>query len=280
MSAQNNEQKYLSQMVNAHKVANILMPLVEAVEINKHTESVDKVDVKTLFKNVIETGGRISETLAESHNFTDTSLISDKLFLTLAKSLRNSVVMFNATSLQLIESEVLDVFDECAPFLSSFCSEAMKDISSRGGQLPDVEKMRVEMDIQGHVVGALMRMFMPVWLFHTSLRTSGHVKDSETIVELNVRVSKFLIELLFKMTAKISNKESSVSSMFYMNGLTVAAEIITTSVHEYNTKLVKSPQHLSQYLSSPESILQALVEPISANFSTMNSVIKTVLSGK
>ena len=280
MSEQKLDMKYMSQMVNAHKVANIMMPLIEAVEINHHTEAVDGLDLAALLKNVVETGGRISESLSEKHNFAETSLISDKLFLTLAKTLRNTVVMFNSTSLQLMESEIMDVFDECAPFLSSFCSEAMKDISGRNAGMSEVERTKVEMDIQGHVIGCLSRMFMPVWLFHTSLRTSGHIKDTDTIVDLNVKASSFLFELLFKMVEKISNKDDEVSSMFYLNALSIAAEIITSSTHDFNGRLIKNQKHLEQYMRSPESVLKLLVEPISANFIAMNSVTKSVLAKK
>ncbi|MEG3764887.1 hypothetical protein [Alteromonas sp. 14N.309.X.WAT.G.H12] len=270
--------KYMSQMVNAHKVANILMPLIEALEINHNTESIAHVSLPDLLKCVVETGGKIVESLSERHNFTDTSLISDKLFLTLAKSLRNSVVMFNMTSLQLMESEIKDVFDECAPFLTSFCAEAIKDVSERHARISEVERTKLEMDIQGYVIGSLSRMFMPVWLFHTSLRTSGHITGVDTIVDLNVDASRFLFELLFKMVEKVTAKKQPDDIMFYSNTLFLASEIITTSVHDFNHKLVKNQKSLERYLASPSEILQVLVEPISANFIAMNNVTKSILA--
>jgi hypothetical protein len=270
--------KYVSQMVNAHKVANLLVPLIEAIEINHKTEMVDDADLGKLLKSVIETGGRIFESISDKNEFSDTSLISDKLFITLSKSLRNSVVLFNSTSLQMMESEIMDVFDENADFLSSFCEAGMKDVGDRAGQMSDTERLKMKMDVQGHVVGALSRMFMPVWLFHTSLRTANVVKDSDKIVELNVRASGFLFDILDRMVQKLVDKDDKVSSLFYLNGLSMSADIITSTVHDFNSKLIKNKSHLEQYLEDPEKILSLLVEPISANFAAMNKVTKSILS--
>jgi hypothetical protein len=274
----NDEIKYVSQIMNAHKIGNILVPLIEAVEINHKTEMVDGADLNKLFQSVIETGGRIFETLSDNKELSDTSQMSDKLFIALAKSLRNSVVLFNSTSLQMMESEIMDVFDDNAKYISSFCEAGMKDIGNRAGKMSEVERVRMEMDVQGHVIGSLSKMFMPIWLFHTSLRTANVIKDTEKLLDLNIQASSFFFEILDKMVGKIVDKEDKHSSMFYLNGLSMSADLITSTVHEFNAKLIKNKKQLNQYIEEPESILTLLIEPISANFSAMNKVTKSILA--
>lgn len=271
--------KYVSQLVNAHKVSGLLIPLIEAVEINRVTRGVDRLSVKDLLKHVVESGGEIFQSLLdENDRVLDTGLIPDKLFLTLSKSLRNNIVLYNNPSLSLVKDDMIDLFDSNIDFIQRYKNDAIEEVvKNSNGKTPENEKKRSAQEALGHASGAISQMFMPVWVFHTNLYTSGFL-DEESLTELNRRASNYLVKVLDTIVKRMGSSHEKCESMFKIDTLFICAEMIANIIHDYNRKLIKNKKELENYIENPEKTLSRLVPAIYSNFSVLNKIAEETLS--
>jgi hypothetical protein len=197
------------------------------------------------------------------------------LFLTLSKTLRNNVVLYNNSSLSLIKDDLMSMFKENEVFIQRYQNEGVeKNLSSNIGE---TEKIRHDQYSKGHVVGALSQMFMPVWTFHTNLYTSAFI-DEEEMVDLNAKVSAFLSDILEILMARMKKTQSSYFDDFKVSSMFLCAEMIANVVHDYNGKLIKNRDNLDAYIKDPVDLLSDLVPAIYANFSALNKAAEGALS--
>ncbi len=272
--------KYVNQLINAHKISMIIVPLIEAVEINKRTQGVEALELKSLLKQVIETGGELYQGLLdESEQLVDTGLVPDKLFLTLSKSLRNSIVLYNSSSLSLVKDSIADLFEDNIEFIQRYQNESSDPVNVNGRNDAALESARRKerQESIGYVSGALSEMFMPIWLFHTNLYTSGLI-DESSMVELNQKTSKYLVDIMDTMLERLKSSQGKMSKDFELNSVFLCAEMIANVLHNYNGKLIKNRDSLNAYMKDPEKTLSAIVPALYANFTLLNEVAGGALS--
>jgi hypothetical protein len=272
--------RQIQQLVNAHKIAEILVPLIEAVEINKTTRGVSTLSLTDMFAHVIDTGGEIYRSLLDKNeNIIDTGLVSDKLFLVLAKAMRNSVVLYNSASLSLVKDEIGTAFDDNIEFIQRYQNDIIKQVGSEE-KMSSRDLKRVKQESLGYVAAAVSQMVMPLWLFHTNLYTSGFI-NAEEMASINKSSSGYMLALLEKLQDKMKesytqngkgdNKDFLISSM-HLN-----AEMIANVVHDFNGKLIKNKKSLDEYIANPIVVLAKLVPPIYANMLSLNDVAEKAL---
>jgi hypothetical protein len=270
--------KYISQLVNSHKLSAILIPLIEAVEINKRNGVIDNLHPKDLLKHVIEVGGELyQELLDDNSDIAETGLVADKLFLTLAKALRNSIVLYNSPSLSLMKDEISNMFDENINFIQSYQNTNEKLLYGESGErLSAREKSDRKQYAMGYSLSALSQMFMPIWLFHTNLYTSGLI-DEEGIVELNSEVSSYMVLVLKTLMEKMKTSHGENSEEFEVNSLFLCAEMCSNVLYDYHGKLIKNKANLEQYILDPKVVLSKIVPALYANFATLNDALFTTM---
>lgn len=268
--------RYINQLVNAHKISLILVPLIEAIEINKRTAGVDDLSLDDLLKKVIDTGGDIYQDLLEGDTLLDVGLVSDKLFLTLSKSLRNNIVLYNSPSLSLIKEEMIDMMKEHSGFIQKYQNLAfVKDVGSE--KLSKLEVRQAKQYSQSYIVGGLSQMFMPIWTFHTNLYTSNII-DEEKLTLLNMEASSYIVKAMDLILDKISMSQGAYSKEFSGTSVFLCAEMIANVLHDFNGKLIKNKSSLDAYLKDPESILSKLLPALYSNFRILNKSAENILS--
>jgi len=268
--------RYINQLVNAHKISLILVPLIEAIEINKRTAGVDDLSLDDLLKKVIDTGGDIYQELLDGDTLLDVGLVSDKLFLTLSKSLRNNIVLYNAPSLSLIKEELTDMMKEHNGFIQKYQNLAfINDVGN--SRLSKFEERQSKQYSLSYIVGGLSQMFMPIWTFHTNLYTSNIV-DEEKMTTLNLEASDFVVKSMDLILDKISSSQGSYSKDFYGSSVFLCAEMIANVLHDFHGKLIKNNSSLNAYLENPESILSKLLPALYSNFMILNKSAENILA--
>jgi hypothetical protein len=270
--------KYINQLVNAHKVSAFLVPLVEAMEINKRTSGVDNLSLPDMLKTVIETGGEVYQEILDGETLVDTGLIPDKLFQVLAKTLRNNVVLYNSASLALIKDDMVKMFTKNIDFLQKY--QNLGSEKNAGGQRAPstIDAIRERQYSMGHAVSALSQMFMPVWIFHTNLYTSALI-DEDRMADLNTEVSSYLVSILNVLMKKMEVSQSKYFKDFQINSLFLCAEMIANLMHDYNGKIIKNKESLNEYIESPINLISELVPAMYASFSALNKAAEGALSG-
>ena len=272
--------KLVSQLINTHKVASIISPLVEAVEVNKHTGSIPDLSLSNLLKTVIETGGEVYESLQDKNkDIVEMGLVPDKVFLILSKALRNSVILYNSQSLSLIKDDVIQMLDENIGFIQRYANDTESEVNPPNERSKEV-KPQENIDLTGkeYALSSLSQIYMPIWLYHTNLYLSGMI-DDEKLVELNNKVSSFFSSLLDRLMKRISEPQGRYSKEFKYSSMFLCSELIANVTHNFDKKLIKNKKQLDIYLDEPEVILSHLVKPVYACFVSMNSVMEeTVFS--
>lgn len=271
--------KLISQLVNAHKVSSIIVPLSEAVEINKRTHGIKDLSLNELFSHVIETGGDIYETiLDESKNgkLIDTGLVPDKLFFVLSKALRNCVILYNSASLSLIKDDIIDLFSNNIDFIQQYQNDTEIELN---GKLSEQERKKLEQESFGYVTSSLSQAFMPIWLFHTNLYTSGFIKEDE-LVRLNRDASDYVVTVIDTIMKRLKSPQGKYSDAFSPSTMFICSEMIANITHSYNCKLIKNQKHLDVYITSPDKVLSSLLPAIYSCFSAMNDVVESAVFGK
>jgi hypothetical protein len=270
--------KYINQLVNAHKVSAFLVPLVEAMEINKRTSGVDNLSLPDMLKTVIETGGEVYQEILDEEALVDTGLIPDKLFQVLAKTLRNNVVLYNSASLALIKDDMVKMFTKNIDFLQKYQNLGFEKNTGGKSTPSRVDAIIERQHSMGHAVSALSQMFMPVWIFHTNLYTSAFI-DEDKMADLNMEVSSYLVNILDVFMKKMESSQSKYFNDFQINSLFLCAEMIANLMHDYNGKIIKNKESLNEYIESPIELISELVPAMYANFSALNKAAEGALSG-
>jgi hypothetical protein len=266
----NENTKYINQLVNAHKVSSILVPLVEALEINKHTEAIPGLNLEDMFSNVVDTSGEIyQELLDRDAKLIDTGLVSDKLMITLAKALRNNLVLYNSNSLSLIKDELLGVFEKNIEFIQNY----QNPLQSR--LFKDSDRAE-EQFLLGYAVSAVAEVFMPVCLFHTSLYSSNLV-DEHKLSELNIEVMDYLLSVMNAVLEKVNSAHGEYSEDFKISSLHVCAGITANVIHDFSGKLIKNKSKLEEYIQSPTQVISKLTPAIYSNFSAMSGMVNNAI---
>jgi hypothetical protein len=270
--------KYINQLVNAHKVSAFLVPLVEAMEINKRTSGVDNLSLPDMLKTVIETGGEVYQEILDEEALVDTGLIPDKLFQVLAKTLRNNIVLYNSASLALIKDDMVKMFTKNIDFLQKYQNLGFEKVAGGQSAPSKIDAIRERQYSMGHAVSALSQMFMPVWIFHTNLYTSALI-DEDKMADLNMEVSSYLINILDVLMKKMESSQSKYFKDFKINSLFLCSEMIANLMHDYNGKIIKNKESLNEYIESPIDLISELVPAMYASFSALNKAAEGALSG-
>ena len=270
-----NKIKQTSRLINAHKIAGIISPLVEAVEINKRSGAIGGISVDSLFEHVIEIGQEIyKEILGISDKVVDNGEVPDKIFLILAKSLRNSVVLYGSASLHLMKDEILGVFSKNLSFLQHYQNNTEKVID---GNVFDYE-IDSEGDVD-YIATSVAQMFMPIWLFHSNLYASGKI-NVDQMVELNSKVSTYMTGVLLSLHKRMLDAEGEMAPKFKNSSLFVCAEISSNLLYDYQSKIINTKKALVLYIESPEKLLSKLVPSIYASMHAMNEISNKILNNK
>jgi hypothetical protein len=268
--------KYINQLLNAHKVSSIVVPLIEAVDINKRTQAIKNLKLDDLLKTVITTGGEIyQEILDGDEKLLETGLVPDKLFLMLSKTLRNNVVLFNSTSLSVIKDEILNTFEAHSSFIQKYQNETEKTIA---GDKPKstLEALRETQYAFSYVTSAIAELLMPITIFHSNLYTSGFV-DEKRMTELNMQVMDYLITIMDAMVDRMSAAQGHYDEMFKINSISLCAGIMSNILNDFSGKMSKNKKTLELYIVKPEQILSKLTPVFYSSFSTMmRSAEKTI----
>lgn len=267
--------KHINKLINSHKISLILQPLIEAVEINKRSGSVDDVDASELLKHVIEVGTELYQSILDNDGeIVDSGLIADKLFITLSKSLRNSLILYNTKSLGVIKDDILSLFANNSSFIQKYQNLHEKEVNS------PVDSSSFDRDYYervDHIVSSLAKLFMPVWLFHTNLYTSGLI-DHNKLTSLNVEVSNYLVAVLSKIMDRMASEHGKYHEDFKVNSMFLCSEIISSTLFDYNLKLIKNRAQLDQYIKSPTSLIKQLVPAMMSSFKVLNDTVEGAIN--
>lgn len=247
-------------LVNNLKMAAILSPLLEAVEINKRTEGVSGLNASDMFRDVIETGSDIyQQLLVKNNKIQESGLVSDKLFLLLALCLRNSTVLYNSPSLSVIKDDIINLFHENADFIQQYPSQVTGRKEKAEDTIPSSAPC---------AISAMAAMFIPVWLFHSNIFTSGLI-SLEQMNELNSRVCFYLKNSVEKVS-DILPKEAHPAlraHIFYL-----CAESASKILVDYQIKLLKSKPVMFQYIKEPEIAMSRILPVMNSAWSTLNEL--------
>jgi hypothetical protein len=273
-----NENFALQQLVNTHKVAAIIMPLIEAVEINKRSGGIKNLQVKDLLKQVIETGSEIYQALLDEENLVvDTGLVSDKLFVSLAMSLRNSVVLYSNASLALMKDEMISVFKAHSTFIQEYQNDFVLGKSVNGMSDPEKVSEHAKKEALNYILPALSKIYMPIYLFHTNLYTSGFV-DAVKVAKLNHETFGYITDVLSAMVRRVSSSQGENDNYFKESSLVMCSDLITHVLRDYHRKLANNEKTLRAYIASPLAELEKLVPVLYANFQLLNSESERALT--
>jgi len=270
------QKESVMKLINAHKLSMILIPLIEAVEINKRSGNIDGLKVSDLLSHVIDVGTDIYQKLLSENNETaivESGAVADKLYITLAKALRNSIVLYNTPSLSLMRDEVESLFQVHQNFMSKYQTETSVQVNKSAER--EISKLTAE-SIE-HTTSSLTQMFMPFWLFHTNLYTSGIIGDVK-LVELNQKATGYMIKVIDKLMEKMSRNHGSYNENFKISSLFICSEMTSNVVYDFHGKLIKNKKMLNAYIESPESVLSRLVPAILASFGVLTSCIDDTIS--
>ena len=251
----NTDENQLQKLINAHKLGQIISPLAEATEITRHTGGVSGVTVSALFDEVLKSSGTLYEkVMGEGNALPDMSVISDSIFVTLAKAIRNNTVIFNNPSLQMLHDDMVGLIENHHGFIANF-------IEKNGENDPQA------VTLKGEVTAAIMTLYTPMWRFHLSLYTSGFI-GNEKLSALNTRVATFLLDVVKTVVNKKRTPVSESDRRLHVHYFKLCAEMVGLSLHEYQAKLIKNKDKLKQYVDSPEELMNKLVPVIYAHFLT------------
>lgn len=245
----------MHSLVNNIKMANILTPLLEAVEINKRTEGVKDLCASDMLKEVIQTGTEIYQKLAKKHHGAESfPLLGDQIFLLLSMCMRNTTVLYNSASLKIIKDDVFKLIDENQHVLSA----SLSDNDSHDTALPSAELG----------VSALANLFIPAWLFHSNIFTSGLI-SLEQLNELNATVCTFLSKTIERVhNLSDGNMPTQIRSHLYY----VCAEVASKIMVDYQIKLLKSKPVMMKYIEDPLPVMENIVPVIHSAWSVLNEV--------
>lgn len=281
-STESDVYKHLSQIVNSHKLAVLIVPLIEAMVITKKTGSSKKFDVSSMLASVIETGTDIYQRVLSENGdvkFIDTDAVPEKLLLVLSKSMRNNVVLYGNDSLGIVTDELIEAFNDNIEFIQRYetkKSSAAQDLTGRAPNQLTVVNAGDAAAIRNYAMSAMSTIFMPLITFHTNLYISNFIDEKE-LSRLNRDAMKYLTEMLNVVVERLSVSQGDNGLLFGYQNLALCSDIIATLVHDYHVKLIKSADILKQYVESPSSVLKLLEQPIFLNFLTMNESIKKAM---
>lgn len=239
----------LNTLINNIKLASIMSPLIEAIEINKRTEGVPGLTASELFKAVIETGTEICENLEKDKKNSDVQKDStDLVFLTLALCIRNSTVLYNCPNLNMVREEVIRLLKDNAPAISSL------DFTNRN-------------TLSSAALISLSHLHMPTILFHSNLYTSGLI-DLDKMNELNIKCSEKITQVYAEALKTLCiNDDSLKCSLAY-----VLADSGAKMLNEYHLKIIKSKSSLFDYISEPETVLTKIINAIQGGWVILSEV--------
>jgi hypothetical protein len=276
-----NDSKYIQQLINTHKITSIILPLIEAVEINKRSGGIEKISAPDLLKEVIHTGTKLYEDLldVEKTEIVETGVVLDKLFVALAKCMRNNIVLYNNPSLALARDELLEVFKENSHFLQRYQNEQEKKVNELEQGVDTIHPTSNvdKWHVYGYIITAITNVFMPIWLFHTNLYTSGYI-DETGMAQYNKRVTKDVLTLIDKMVERISIKQGGMDAFFKVNSFFVCCDMVSHVLKDYQSKLIKNQSSLKGYIEDPSAYIKKLLPPLYANFTVLNATAEEVIN--
>ena len=253
-------EEQINKLINAHKLGQIITPLTEAVEINRHTGGIKDLSLSNMFDEVLRAGAQSYEAaLKDGEGLPDMSAISDSIFISFSRALRNNAVMFNNPSLQMIQDDVSQLIKSHHGFMSNFIEKNRKSEASNH-------------TIRGEIVSGMLLAFTPMWRFHLSLYISGFI-GNEKLAELNINVGNFLINVVTTIIDKSVKKQDKEQNMLKAHYFKICANIVGLSLHEYQTKLIKNKDKLGDYVKEPERLMNKLVPVIYSHFVTFEKGI-------
>jgi hypothetical protein len=268
--------KYVSQLLNTHKVVGILMPLMEAVEINRRSGGIEDLNIDDLMKHVIGTGSEIYQRLLDKvDDVVEPGLVADKLFLSLAMTLRNGIVLYNNPSLELMKDDLLGLFETNMDFIQRYQNDAEKALNK--GELTEAEKKNAKQEALGFAVSSLSQMFMPVWIFHTNLYTSGLINEDK-MAYLNREAGNVLVEMMGLILKRMEVSHGKYNDMFKISSVKTCGELFAYTLNDYHNKLVKNKTALDAYIDDPVKMISKLTPAIHASFTALNQHASTVLA--
>lgn len=270
------DQRALQQLINTHKVTSIILPLIEAVEINRRSGTIQNLSASTLLKQVIEVGSELYQVLIDDDGIVETGLVSDKLFVALSMSLRNSIVLYNNPSLALMKDEMLSVFKDNIEFIQRYQNKFVSERSINQEHTTETDAAKLKQDALGYILPAFSRMFMPVYLFHTNLYTSGFISEAK-LAECNKEVFAYCIDVVEKLVDRISKAQGKADVLFRANTLVMCSDMLAYVLRDYHRKLIKNEAVLKGYIENPIQGIERLVPSLYANFKVLNDETEKAL---
>jgi hypothetical protein len=260
------EIKHISQLVNAHKVSSILLPLIEACEINRRQQSVKQMELSDLFKEVIETSKSLMQSIADERgDLFSSETLPDQLLMVMSKTLGNSVILYNQPSLSMFFDDAVALLKRCH-----------SDIYLMAGHKESASQEERE-KVDGFLAGEILEAVMPVLLFHTNLYVSGILKTQEDLKDLNDKACLFMVEMIGRIIGKFKEEQGRHDSVVSQSNISITASICSHVVKDYQGKLIKNKDSLRAYVDNPQSVLSKLVPAIVTNINTMNQVVHSVI---
>lgn len=261
------ELRDISQLVNAHKVSAILLPLIEACEINRRQQSVKQMELPELFGEVVETGKLIMQELSrEKGDLFQMDELPDHLLMVLSKALGNSVILYNQPSLSLFYDDAISIFKACKVDL-----ECLIALSGSG------DNSKANQKTESFVVACLLDAMLPVLLFNANLFLSGIVRNQQELNELNQKSCAFMIEMINRIISKFEVEQGKHNSLVKESNVSLTCTICAHSVKDFQSKLIKNKSSLKSYIDNPSSILAKLIPAIISNINAMNHVVASVI---
>ena len=81
-------EEQINKLINAHKLGQIITPLTEAVEINRHTGGIKDLSLSNMFDEVLRASAQSYEAaLKDGEGLPDMSAISDSIFISFSRAL-------------------------------------------------------------------------------------------------------------------------------------------------------------------------------------------------
>lgn len=249
----------MNALVNNFKMASILTPILEAVEINKRTEGVPNLRASDLLQEVMKAGVDIyQQTSTEKGKMSSMPHVSDTLFLLLSMCIRNSTVLYNSPNLNIIKDDLIALLKENADFISKH----NQAFSTKQGHVTPNPSIPC-------AISSLSTLFIPVWLFHSNIFTSGLI-NIEQMNDLNSKVCFYLkgaVETMIDRSAPGATPELRAHVFF------LCAESASKILVDYQIKLLKSKDVMMQYLKDPDTVLSRVLPVMQSAWVTLNECV-------
>lgn len=272
--------KMLQRLRGSYHIGMLLTPLLDACQRQRISSENAEVssDPGQLLKTVFAASNKVYQEIAQRDNLvTDPTFVMNALNITLSKALRNNIVMYGSSDLEMLTDDVVSMFSTNLQTLQQWAGPAEKEVSGNATSLSNVEKTKVVHDVIGYIATHLLTLLMPFFLFHANLHLVGKV-DVAQLQELNTKCSNHMLQMVSSLREVIESQQSGAHSFFSVHSTILCSELCAMHCHELHARILRSNDDVDRYIRDPLPFLTMIAPSVMSSFSIINTETLKVMS--